>query len=863
MCALLTCLLALLGILQPAYSQDSSGVDKSTYSGRLLTDVLGDLQQKGLQIIYSSELVRPWMRVRETPAAGPPAEILQEILSPHGLKAVEGPGQTWLVVQAPPDSAAAGAIWGQVSDSHDGEPLARVAVAVLGTGSSGTTAADGRFAFSGLEPGRYDIEFHAAGYISHRMPDIEVTVDSTTSLDVQLQVVDAALENITVVGSQYRLLTDEVGGGRFVTREELDQIPHLTDDLFRAARRIPGIASDDISARLHVRGGNKDESFLMLDGLELFNPFHLKDLGGIFGIVDSNIVDSLDILSGGYTAEYGDGMSGVMDATTLHLSDTSETSLGVSFVNAFARTQQNFDDGRGRWMVSVRRGYLDWLFSEASTGDTEFTPRYWDILAKFEYDFTNFTTLHTNVLLASDDMTIEDVQGSDVGRSDGQSDSVYLWAALSTDWSEKLYSNTIFSVGNLDRTRLAVVLEDGSFNGMPIVLSDILVDDRRSLDFFGVRTDWVHVIDDRNMLKWGLDARHYDADYDYELQSTISHPFWTDLPVDNSHAIVSNPDGDQYAIYLAYRRRLTESLLAEVGLRWDKQTYTDIDDDDQYSPRINLLYELGPSTDLRAAWGRFYQSQGINELQVEDNVDVFFPAEQADHVVLGMTHRFNSGLTLRTDLYRKEYDNLRPRFENALDPHEIIPEANPDRIMISPDSAEARGIEILFRQSDNPVFNWWVGYVWSEVFDTINGIDVPRSWDQRHAATTNFNWRWAKWNWNLAGVYHTGWPRTPIDFDVEFDSSGAAVDADVVFGPRNSENYDDYFRLDTRLSRDVAFENSELTYYVEIYNIFDKENPCCVDGLGVSVSPTRVVTPMIQVDTGMTRLYSFGVSWTF
>ena len=119
-------------------------------------------------------------------------------------------------------------------------------------------------------------------------------------------------------------------------------------------------------------------------------------------------------------------------------------------------------------------------------------------------------------------------------------------------------------------------------------------------------------------------------------------------------------------------------------------------------------------------------------------------------------------MSARVEAYSKDYDNLRPRYENALDALEIITEGLPDRIMISPDSAEARGIEFLLKQNSNPVFNWWVGYALSEVYDTIDGVVVLRSWAQRHAVNTMLNWRWQKWNWNLSGTYHTGWPTTAI-----------------------------------------------------------------------------------------------------
>lgn len=70
------------------------------YAGRPLADVLRDLQALGLRVVFSSELVRPEMRVASEPKSSDPRTILDEVLGPHGLRAAAGPKDTWLVVRA-------------------------------------------------------------------------------------------------------------------------------------------------------------------------------------------------------------------------------------------------------------------------------------------------------------------------------------------------------------------------------------------------------------------------------------------------------------------------------------------------------------------------------------------------------------------------------------------------------------------------------------------------------------------------------------------------------------------------------------------------------------------------------------------
>jgi Ca-activated chloride channel family protein len=71
------------------------------YAGRTLVEALRALQDQGLQVIFSSDLVRPEMRVASEPTATAPSEILDQLLAPHGLRAQPGPGGSLLVLAAP------------------------------------------------------------------------------------------------------------------------------------------------------------------------------------------------------------------------------------------------------------------------------------------------------------------------------------------------------------------------------------------------------------------------------------------------------------------------------------------------------------------------------------------------------------------------------------------------------------------------------------------------------------------------------------------------------------------------------------------------------------------------------------------
>lgn len=821
-------------------------------AGQFLREALAYLQAQGLNIIYSTKNVGPWMRVRHTPQATDPVGILQEILAHYQLAAEQGPDGSWLVVKiASSDTPPGGSVRGRVVDGTSGAPLANVEVRIDHPTKKTRSAPDGGFTLENIEPGTHTLHAVVVGYESHSIEDIRITPDGVSNVEIRLQRKPEKLENVTVVASRYRLLSNAPSGAQFLSRQEVDRLPHLADDLQRAIKRLPGAVAGEISAKLNMRGGVRDETLLILDGLELQDPFHLKILQGALSIVDSNIVDGVDVLSGGFTAEYGDRMSGVIEVETITPGENRESAVGVSFVNAFARTQGSFGQSRGRWLVSVRRGYLDYLFDLADASG-EIQPRYYDALAKLQYDLGDRTSLQGNFLFARDDFFLE--EDDTIEQSIGDATSYYGWFSIINDWSEDLYAETILSLGDVMQERR------GTENDVGSLFADVR--DRRDIRFAGIKTDWGWSLTDHQLLKWGAEARHLEADYDYAVESAFINSFFTAEPVFESRQHRLSPDGDEYSAYLAHRWQIVDPMILELGLRWDKQTYTDLEDDDQLSPRVNLLYEFGPRTSLRAAWGRFYQSQGIDELQVEDGVTEFFPVQLAEHRILGLDHQLGPNLSLRVEAYQKLYSDLRPRFENVFDPHEVIPEAEVDRVRIAPESAEARGIELMLKRDGPRNLSWWASYTYSKVEDRVEGEDVPRAWDQPHALGFSLNWEGDKWNVNVAGSYRSAWPITAVDGELVENPDGG-LDVRLKRAERNRAELGPYHRVDVRVSRDVTMRRGEFTYFFELYNVFNHRNPCCIDGFNIRTTPSLEVHVEPSVNYWMKRLPSFGFTWTF
>ncbi|MFQ5982940.1 MAG: carboxypeptidase regulatory-like domain-containing protein, partial [Woeseiaceae bacterium] len=177
-----------------------------------LTEAIEAVRDQGFEIVYSSKLVAPWMRVRETPVDPDPLKALDEALAHYQLDLVEGPDGRWLIVaSAPEEPPTLFAVRGRVLAADTGEPLGDARVRAKNR--TAVTNEDGQFELSGLTAREVDLVIQADGYVGVRKK-IDESAPSEP-LQVSLQpVVLPQLEEVLIVASRYAMfdrrgLTDQ------------------------------------------------------------------------------------------------------------------------------------------------------------------------------------------------------------------------------------------------------------------------------------------------------------------------------------------------------------------------------------------------------------------------------------------------------------------------------------------------------------------------------------------------------------------------------------------------------------------------------------------------------------------------------
>jgi len=685
-----------------------------------------------------------------------------------------------------------GSIEGSVFDARTRTGLGDVNVVVINTIYGAVSRNNGNFIIPRIPSGNYYLRFSFVGYEIYTSKLIRVSDGKTSELKVFLRVKPIEfIDPIVVTPGRFKVEMTESSAPQILSRSEIEEMPHLGEDIYRAVQILPGTASNDFTSQFHIRGGEEDEVLVRMDGMELYKPFHIRDFeGGAVSALNAKLISKVELMMGGYSAEFGDKMSGVFDITTIDGRDLKgkfSSAIGITTAELLFGGQIG---DKGSYLLSLRRGYVD-IVLDIIKQYQELSPDYYDIYGKFKYWLTDNNTLSFSYLRIGDEFLWDKDEPED--NFDTRYSNDYLWSTWQYVPSERFFNRALFSYvrGNHQR-----------YVGFEPMKERVI--DFQDFDAVGLRNDVMIAINDKNILKMGIDFKNYTTNYDY------FETYERDLPgigfeLDTTHVVIS-PDGFKFGSYIQDKFFITKKTALNIGLRYDYQEYMR---ESQFSPRLGIAYNLSENMVLRTACGYYYQSQEMADLEVSKGITYFNEPEYAQHYVIGWEYQPAPLFNIKVELYYKYFGRLIDRIYDSKKGRYYYP-----------DEGYADGIEILIRRQQNRRINWWFGYTLSYTKEKIEDEYVYRPFDQRHSIILNFNYIPApNWNINIGWRYHTGFRYISKHYIKDSKGRWMSVYSDI-----NAAKYPPFHKLDVKVSHSLIVKNKQLSFFVEVYNLYDRGN---------------------------------------
>jgi len=226
-----------------------------------------------------------------------------------------------------------GSIKGKMLDKDNGEPLpfANIILKKGGAQVAGTTTDfDGRFTFSALTPGKYDLQAIYVGYQKVAISNVVVSGGKITFVpDIKAASSSENIEEFVVVEYKIPLISkDQTSSGGTVTAEDIKKMPgRSAADI---AATVGGVASqDDGSTSLNIRGARSTSTDTYIDGIKVRGSQNLP----------KSAIEQVAVITGGIPAQFGDVTGGVVNITTKGA--TKEWFGGVEYLTSGFKSGDN------------------------------------------------------------------------------------------------------------------------------------------------------------------------------------------------------------------------------------------------------------------------------------------------------------------------------------------------------------------------------------------------------------------------------------------------------------------------------------------------------------------------------------------
>ncbi len=478
------------------------------------------------------------------------------------------------------------AIHGSIREKYsgDGIPFANVIIASLGTGDAADST--GYFKIDKLAPDTYEIKVQVIGYktLSKKLP-----LTGNTELNFELEIQMIELGAIEITPGIIEISAAEPGANT-LTSQEILSAPNWAKDIYRSIQILPGVATTDFRAKLHIKGGNPNETAVFLDNMELYEPYHLSEQDSPVSLINSQIIKNAKLLTGGFSAKYTDRMSGIFNLDTINEKNEymANLSLDVFFASFLLNNRIN---EKLSHFLSVRRSFLDLLGVNLDTHGEFKWPVYYDIWSKLNVQANHKHRFSFNFLFSNDEEVYDDPRAlirpeyfTSLKRN------YYGWINWHWLTNRNLYMTTTVGFQDLKKE------SDFEFE---FSLSENNVDNRHT-NILSITQNYFWTQFNRHSLEFGFEMKKFSSDYFFSEIRTNRYKTTAENIVIDSIFVDSQFNGQLLSGFLQDTWAISNRFKFLMGLRISGQNYTN---DIQIAPRSSISYNLRDNLNFKLAYG--------------------------------------------------------------------------------------------------------------------------------------------------------------------------------------------------------------------------------------------------------------------
>lgn len=709
-------------------------------------------------------------------------------------------------------------IQGKVLDNHK-KPLSFVNVFIPNSPDGTMSADDGTFHFTTKQKGKVTL---AASMVGYKTSNTELDLNNSRNISVTIELEDNAVKfkEEIITASSYG---SEKEKGLVVSRMDILTTPGGATDIYQALKTMPGVTQVSESAELYVRGGDPIETTTIIDQAVVYHPFTFESgYGGLFSNINQSVVNSLYFTSGGFSAKYGNALSGVLDIETRNIPTEIHYNLGLSMANGSLTAEIPVIENKLGGYFDIRQSFTKPIFwFNGGLDRFTATPTSQNMTGAIVYSYGKTGRLKFFGVYADDQEGVNVERAEYNGTFNGDSKNVFL----------NLQNSTFVSDNLLMKNSL-------SFNRYTDLWLIGIINLKETDNVINFRNDFEYTINSETKILSGFEYENRRMNYEGIIASEV-YDIRPNAVSENINATLKGTRWGVYSEYQSINPLAIEGLSFTGGIRLDEFPELKLN---WIDPRIGLGYKLNEYSNFRFAWGIFHQ---IPDPRLFASIDgnPNLKAMNATHYIVSYEFLLNDQNSFRIELYHKNYENL--------------PLAKP---VINYDNSGygfANGIDVIFKGTLPFGITGWISYGY---------INTKRLWmDFTNLASstadiTNNLTLVAKYNLStkfqigLNAKYATGRPYTPVASTIYHSDQNIY---EPVYTATNSNRFPDYKRVDLRLTYfSQLFENFPFVAYIEGLNILNITNI-----FGYTYSPNYTQKQEIKSYFG-SRMIVFGFSFS-